>query len=72
MKVNCGPSSNQKLCPIFKNLLLQLTMKKLMIWIILQDEGIRYLSEGLRNSQTSEIFNELYYYYRNDQERRRY
>ena len=38
---------------------------------ILQDEGIRYLSEGLRNSQTSEIFNELYYYYRNDQERRR-
>lgn len=33
---------------------------------ILQDDGIAYLADGLRKRQTSEIFNELYLYYKND------
>lgn len=36
---------------------------------ILQDGGITYLAEGLRERQISEIFNELYYYYKNDANR---
>ena len=37
---------------------------------ILRDDGIAYLAEGLRENRISEkIFNELYFYYKNDAER---